>query len=575
MSTESAPAGQGGTSSRADRRDAHPLPANGRGGRLWSTRQSARAAGATPAPGQAWWRSKKTTARSLTDAVTEFGVTFPTMAPRVEEALQDDVQFPLVGRLTRGPFKRGYGWAVAPTAPVRVYRVTSDQVGGVFPFLTSRSLPKTNVLMGLNASTATGFYCDPVSWTLLGITSNSNILVLGKPGMGKSATVKALIRRAMRYGAKVLIAGDLKDEYVKLCDEFHVAQIEVGPGLPARINPLDPGPLGANWDTLVAQERTERFNSIRARWLTLLAALIGSQKVTVTSSVRAALAAALDECAGLRTGGDTDLAHLPAVTIPMVWEAMRDPSAHLVTECRYSDAQTMRDDLRLATDALGSLVKGALAGMFDAETTIDVDWDAPIQSMSLRRLKGLGNEVIAVAITCINSWSSAMTAVQRRGQIRYVVRDECWRQMRLGPDAVESLDADLRLSRDDGAVQVMVMHKPSDMGSVGDAGSREAKIAKDMWALCDTKILLAQERQIADEIQQELGLSAAEGAAISKWCWGAKGRALWRVGDTPYRVRTILTEKEQELFHTNTNLSAGDVADNAGPPTAGGAGSAA
>ena len=241
-STESAPAGQGGTSSRADRRDAHPLRANGRGGRLWSTRQSARAAGATPAPGQAWWRSKKTTARSLTDAVTEFGVTFPTMAPRVEEALQDDVQFPLVGRLTRGPFKRGYGWAVAPTAPVRVYRVTSDQVGGVFPFLTSRSLPKTNVLMGLNASTATGFYCDPVSWTLLGITSNSNILVLGKPGMGKSATVKALIRRAMRYGAKVLIAGDLKDEYVKLCDEFHVAQIEVGPGLPARINPLDPGP---------------------------------------------------------------------------------------------------------------------------------------------------------------------------------------------------------------------------------------------------------------------------------------------------------------------------------------------
>src|SRR3712207_8608279 len=38
-------------------------------------------------------------------------------------------------------------------------------------------------------------------------------------------------------------------------------------------------------------------------------------------------------------------------------------------------------------DALGSLVKGHLAGLFDDYTSIAVDWRAPLQSLSLSRLR--------------------------------------------------------------------------------------------------------------------------------------------------------------------------------------------
>ena len=90
-----------------------------------------------------------------------------------------------------------------------------------------------------------------------------------------------------------------------------------------------------------------------------------------------------------------------------------------------------------------------------------------------------------------------MTQVAEPGDLRIVVRDECWKQMRLGVDAVKSLDADLRLSRRDGAVQIVVAHKPSDMLSVGDAGSQAVAIAKDLLHLCATKVLLGQDDQSA------------------------------------------------------------------------------
>lgn len=487
--------------------------------------------------------------RSFADAFTAHGSSFPVAAQEAPK-VKDDVKFPLMGH-HRGVFRPGYGWSATRRLPLRVYRATTDQVGGVFPFLTPISLPPTGVPMGLNVATGGGFYVDPVRWVREGYVSNPNILIFGKPGMGKSTTVKALTRRAIRYGGRVMIAGDLKDEYELLCREFGVEPIALGLGLSARLNPLDAGPLAAGWESLSATTRLSRLQDIRGRWLVLLAALLGAQGVEVTASVRSALAAVLDDIVGANRG---TMSTAPDVTIPMVFQALRDPNEDVVRHTRYRDQDHMREALRPAVDGLNSLVNGVLRGLFDDHTTVRVDWEAPIQSMSLKRLKPLGDEAIAIALTCVNSWSRGMTDTESSGQIRYMIRDECWRQMRLGVHAVKSLDSDLRLSRDERMVQVMVMHKPSDLGAVGDAGTQEAAIAKDLWALCDTKILLAQEQRVAQEIQDQIGLSNEETAAIYKWSWGKKGRALWRVGDLSFRVQTLQTDYERELFDTNQEL---------------------
>lgn len=132
---------------------------------------------------------------------------------------------------------------------------------------------------------------------------------------------------------------------------------------------------------MTAAQRQARFTQMRARWLVLLKALVGAQQMRVDATGEALLSAILD----IVTGHGHRLERVPSVTIPQVWQAMRDPGDELVRQCRYPSAQALRHRQRDLIDALGNLVSGVLQGLFDAETTIRVDWNAPIQSLSRRK----------------------------------------------------------------------------------------------------------------------------------------------------------------------------------------------
>jgi hypothetical protein len=141
------------------------------------------------------------------------------------------------------------------------------------------------------------------------------------------------------------------------------------------------------------------------------------------------------------------------------------------------------------------------------------------------------------------------------GDLRIVVRDEVWKIMRLGLDAVKSLDADLRLSRRDGDIQYAIGHKPTDLDSVGDVGSQAAQIAKDLLHLADTKILHGQDAAVAHQLGELLDLSEVEIGWITDWCRQAPGRAIWKVGEWTFKVETILHPIERhQLTFTNQSL---------------------
>jgi len=332
----------------------------------------------------------------------------------------------------------------------------------------------------------------------------------------------------------------------------------VGHGLPARINPLDFGPLGNDWTTLPRAEAQRRAAMVFSRWLTLLRGLVGA--VTPPGSefgptAETAVGQVIRDLTGYTAGADRML----PITIPQVWQALNTPADTLIAECRYADARHFFDQTRPIRDALGALVKGHLAGLFDAPTTVRVDWRAPIQSLSLSRLDPLGDQAVGVALTCLNSWGRAMTQLAEPGDLRIVIRDECWKQMRLGVDAVKSLDADLRLSRRDGAIQIVVAHKPSDLLTVGDAGSQAVAIAKDLLHLCATKVLLGQDDQIGDELADLLGLSPMAARIVTDWATAAKGRALWLVGNHVAKVATVQTAIDIPVGATNDALTAPSV----------------
>jgi len=307
---------------------------------------------------------------------------------------------------------------------------------------------------------------------------------------------------------------------------------------------------------LSSTEAQSRAAVVFGRWLTLVRGLVGSQRigeahVPFGPTDEVVVKAALAHLTGYASGAT----RLTETTIPLLWHALDNPSGELIAQCRYASARHFLDDTRLLRDSLGQLVNGALAGLFDAHTNIDITWDAPIQSLSLSRLRPLGDDAVGIALTCLNSWGRGIREIAKPGDLRIVVRDEQWLQLRLGPEAVKSYDADLRLSRGvagrGGDIQFAVAHKPSDLRSAGDHGSQAQTIAKDLLHLTDIKILHGQPTQVATELDALMGLGPLARNVITGWAMQAKGRALWQVGERSYTVQTVLHPWEKELTYTN------------------------
>jgi type IV secretory pathway VirB4 component len=435
-----------------------------------------------------------------------------------------------------------------------VYAAPSTEVGGLFPLLAANPLPPVGARMGYDAISGSAFYCHPIEWVLDGsLATNPNMMIFGEPGRGKSSTVVAFCLRMMLFGVRTLISGDVKGEYTPLLRALGITPIALGRGSPARLNALDLGPLARRWACWPVARQREELAGVIGRWTTLLTALAETQGYRASVTDEAVLSAVIRQL----VGADDGYTALRPLTIPDVARGLADPTDALIRQGRFAGRREWLDATRSITDALTNLIVGPLAGLFDAPTNVALDWDAPVQSMDLSGLRSRGDAAIAVALTCLGSWSSLITDLQDDGQIRIVVRDEVWRQLRLGLRAVQAVDADLRLSRAERRIQLLVLHKPSDLLSVGAAGSQEATIAADLLALCSTRILLGQSTRVADALAADLALTEQEQHALTGWAMQRRGRALWKIETLPgVQVQTVLSRAEAAIFDTNAGLRA-------------------
>ena len=473
-------------------------------------------------------------------------------APTVLEATAETrprTQRPAITAPRRG-INRAYAGRSAICPAPRVYRSATSQLAGLYPFLYGEQLPALGPYIGANLLTGSAFCFHPLALLHRGLITNPNVLITGVPGAGKSAHIKALSLRFMSYGVKTLILGDLKNEYAELAKALGVAPVELGPGLPARLNPLDAGPLGEDLPGDPAL-LDERLAEIHRRRLTLLTALLATKLGrALTPTEEAAISLAIGEVTGQAAGASV----LVDPTLPQVWAVLRDPTPEMARELRVRDVEEMREMARSVADGLRAMVNGSLSGLFDGPTTVALDFTAPIQTVDLSRLDGRGDETIAMTLACVSSWGQAAID-DPAGPVRLVVRDEGWRAMRI-PALVRKLDADLRLSRATGTIQVLATHRLADFETVGPVGSPEAAIAANLIASCDTRICLAQDTGPLAMTRDAIGLTGPECAHIASWGAAHIGHALWKIGRYSALSHLQLTPFELELFYTNQRMNA-------------------
>jgi hypothetical protein len=412
---------------------------------------------------------------------------------------------------------------------VQAHRATSEVLAGAYLFLAEAGLGSQGVLVGHDSWSGAAFCFDP--WVLYehGVLTNPNVLLAGIIGRGKSSLAKSLATRSIAFGRKVYVPGDPKGEWSVVSKAVGGAAIELGGGLPARLNPLDEGPRP------LTMSDAEWTVETRTRRRCLLGALAEAALDRPLQAVEhTALDAALDAAVRANT----------VPILPHVVGALFDPCEGVAG----SSIAQLAADSREVGHALARTVSGDLGGLFDGPSTISFDPSLPMLSLDLSRISGSDN-LIGMVMTCASSWMEAALADPNAGQ-RWVIYDEAWRLL-AQPALLARMQSQWKLSRALGIANLMVIHRLSDLDAVGDAGSEARGLALGLLADCSTKIIYAQESGEATKTGISLGLSSTEVAQLPDLL---RGEGLWRLGERAFVVTHVMTPGELACFDTNQRM---------------------
>lgn len=126
---------------------------------------------------------------------------------------------------------------IAPISNLKTYErgINSSSLGAVFPFVRTFIMDKGGIMLGENKNNNYPFIFN--LWKRGNLYQNSNAMIIGKSGSGKSFFLKNLILNEWANNTKVIIL-DPEAEYLKLTKNLSGNTIDVGNSKEGRINPF-------------------------------------------------------------------------------------------------------------------------------------------------------------------------------------------------------------------------------------------------------------------------------------------------------------------------------------------------
>jgi type IV secretory pathway VirB4 component len=347
------------------------------------------------------------------------------------------------------------------------------------------------------------FVFDPFDAYASALVTNPNVIVAGSIGAGKSTVVKMLLERALERGRRAVVV-DPKGEYGPL----------------ARAHGVTPVALGRDgWCSLFPEGDRESRDLLRA---------------LIASAQGAALSA--DQ----------------HYVVDEVWPRLGSPRPLRVLHALYDLlAPSLRDDLASAQRALAltlyRFVHGDLAGLFDGPgqplhlggSLVVLDLSAQWSSNSL-------------SLSALSAVAAAQQVVGQPGELGYLVLDEAWTLL-ADQHALRWLQGSWKLARSRGLCHLLVLHRWSDVGAAGDAGSAQRERAQGLLRECETTILFRQPPDEAREMAVALGLHPREERYLTAL---PKGAALVRYGPHRSLVRVTPDGRDRRLVDTDGAMRA-------------------
>ena len=126
---------------------------------------------------------------------------------------------------------------ISPTSNLTNYErgINSSSLAAVFPFVRTFVMDEGGIMLGKNKSNHYPFIFN--IWKRGNLYQNSNAMIIGKSGSGKSFFLKSLLLNEWANGTRVVVL-DPEAEYLALTRNLHGNIIDVGNAKEGRINPF-------------------------------------------------------------------------------------------------------------------------------------------------------------------------------------------------------------------------------------------------------------------------------------------------------------------------------------------------
>lgn len=330
--------------------------------------------------------------------------------------------------------------------------------------------------------------------------TNTNMLVLGVPGVGKSALVKTLLYRSSAvYGTeRYLSIVDVKGEYTTLAEELGLSVVKLTPGGSVRVNPLE--------------RRAATSNESHSRLMRALLSAVMHRPLTPVEEVL--LWEGVIDCAEGRA----------QATVQDLRRSLSEPSRAALAAARLeeSEASDASNELVYATD---KLLDRDLRGMFDGHSTVSVDIAAPGVVLDISDAQH-DEEVLPLVMTAGVAWLQELV-LAISGKKKILLNDESWRMVAYEGTA-RFMQSSWKLGRSYGAANIAVLHKASDLAAQADDGTATSKIATGLVADTAVRVSFKQTSHDLESHGDVLGFTEMERAEISGL---GRGESLWKIGN--------------------------------------------
>jgi len=369
-----------------------------------------------------------------------------------------------------------------------------------FPFTSSNLTSDDGILYGINRHNGSLVIFDRFS------LENANTVVFAKSGSGKSYLVKLEALRTMIFGAEIMII-DVEEEYRPLCDIVGGDYISFSSNSPSKINPFDLSGIAVEGENELGQKLLSLH--------TLFKLMLGDLSPTEEAILDRAL---------------IETYRIKGITTDPVTQKTKEPP---VMEDLYKVLLGAEEpEAKGMAERLEKYIKGSLAGVFDAQSTISIG-----SKMTVFSTKNLEDVLRPVAFFIILDF--IWTRIRKDLKKRILIVEEAWNLLQR-EDSARFIYGIAKRARKYYLGLTTISQDVDDFLS--------SEYGKAIVTNSSIQILLKQHPAAIDKVAETFYLSEGEKRLLLA---ADKGEGLFFAGANHVSIKVVASDAEHKLITTN------------------------